>query len=135
MDNLNFNPNDIIFDPNILTVATGIDEHNSYGVTYMEATNLIKVGFCSSKVLYVKYCKQLVCSYNYVLPFSLRCLGLVSVEAYQTSHSPSEGLTACERQCIVFSCTTQYRFVIGGHTYTHMCKYFFTENCNCMHVV
>ncbi|XP_064402589.1 methionine synthase-like isoform X2 [Halichondria panicea] len=42
VDNLNFNPNDIIFDPNILTVATGIDEHNSYGVTYMEATNLIK---------------------------------------------------------------------------------------------
>ena len=45
LDKLNFNPNDIIFDPNILTVATGIDEHNGYGVSYIEATNLIKVSF------------------------------------------------------------------------------------------
>jgi 5-methyltetrahydrofolate--homocysteine methyltransferase len=38
-----FNPNDIIFDPNILTIATGYDEHNSYAVNYIEATKLIKV--------------------------------------------------------------------------------------------
>ena len=35
-------PQDIIFDPNILTVATGIEEHNNYGVTYLEATHIIK---------------------------------------------------------------------------------------------
>ena len=35
-------PEDIIFDPNILTVATGIEEHNNYAVSYFEATRLIK---------------------------------------------------------------------------------------------
>ena len=40
---LHFNPNDIIFDPNILTIATGIEEHNNYGIAYMEATKTIKV--------------------------------------------------------------------------------------------
>ncbi|BFZ11644.1 hypothetical protein BsWGS_14683 [Bradybaena similaris] len=39
---LGFNPNDIIFDPNILTIATGIDEHNEYGITFIEATSIIK---------------------------------------------------------------------------------------------
>ena len=38
-----FNPNDIIFDPNILTIATGIEEHNSYGQDFIEATKIIKV--------------------------------------------------------------------------------------------
>jgi len=37
-----FPPEDIIFDPNILTVATGIDEHNNYAVSFIEATALIK---------------------------------------------------------------------------------------------
>ncbi|MGH9163164.1 MAG: methionine synthase [Vicinamibacteraceae bacterium] len=37
-----FEPTDIIFDPNVLAVATGIDEHNEYGVAYIEATRLIK---------------------------------------------------------------------------------------------
>ena len=37
-----FNPNDIIFDPNILTIATGIEEHNNYGKDFIEATKLIK---------------------------------------------------------------------------------------------
>lgn len=37
-----FPPQDIIFDPNILTVATGIEEHNNYAVAYFEATRLIK---------------------------------------------------------------------------------------------
>ena len=31
-------PEDIIFDPNILTVATGIEEHNHYAVNFIEAT-------------------------------------------------------------------------------------------------
>ena len=35
-------PQDIIFDPNILTVATGIEEHNSYGVDFIEAVRWIK---------------------------------------------------------------------------------------------
>jgi len=37
-----FNPNDIIFDPNILTIATGIEEHNNYGKDFIEATKIIK---------------------------------------------------------------------------------------------
>jgi len=41
---VNFNPNDIIFDPNILTVATGMEEHNNYGKYFIEATRAIKVG-------------------------------------------------------------------------------------------
>jgi 5-methyltetrahydrofolate--homocysteine methyltransferase len=37
-----FPPEDIIFDPNILTVATGIEEHNVYAINFFEATRLIK---------------------------------------------------------------------------------------------
>ena len=37
-----FNPNDIIFDPNILSVATGIEEHNNYAVDFIKATGWIK---------------------------------------------------------------------------------------------
>ena len=43
VDKVGFNPSDIIFDPNILTVATGIEEHNVYGITFIEATKMIKV--------------------------------------------------------------------------------------------
>ncbi|MDX1733639.1 MAG: methionine synthase, partial [Halioglobus sp.] len=39
---LDFNPNDIIFDPNIFAVATGIEEHNNYAVDFIEATRFIK---------------------------------------------------------------------------------------------
>ena len=39
---LDFNPNDIIFDPNIFAVATGIEEHNNYAVEFIEATRYIK---------------------------------------------------------------------------------------------
>jgi len=42
VDRVGFNPNDIIFDPNILTIATGIEEHNNYGKDFIEATKLIK---------------------------------------------------------------------------------------------
>nr|KAG5714516.1 hypothetical protein BaRGS_006962 [Batillaria attramentaria] len=42
VDKLNFNPNDIIFDPNILTIATGMEEHNTYGISFIEATKIIK---------------------------------------------------------------------------------------------
>ncbi len=37
-----FPPEDIIFDPNILTVATGMEEHNNYAVEFIEAANIIK---------------------------------------------------------------------------------------------
>ncbi|MCW9015799.1 MAG: methionine synthase, partial [Kangiellaceae bacterium] len=37
-----FNPNDIIFDPNIFAIATGIEEHNNYAVDFIEATRWIK---------------------------------------------------------------------------------------------
>jgi 5-methyltetrahydrofolate--homocysteine methyltransferase len=41
-ERLDFDPQDIIFDPNVLTVATGIEEHNSYGIDFIEATREIK---------------------------------------------------------------------------------------------
>ncbi len=41
-EKLNFNPLDIIFDPNILTVGTGIEEHNNYAVDFIEAIPEIK---------------------------------------------------------------------------------------------
>ena len=42
LDQVGFPPEDIIFDPNILTVATGMQEHNNYAVSFFEATRLIK---------------------------------------------------------------------------------------------
>lgn len=45
-----FPPQDIIFDPNILTVATGIDEHNNYAVDYINATRWIKENLPLAKV-------------------------------------------------------------------------------------
>jgi len=41
-ERVGFPPQDIIFDPNILTVATGIEEHNRYAVNFIEATRRIK---------------------------------------------------------------------------------------------
>jgi 5-methyltetrahydrofolate--homocysteine methyltransferase len=41
-EEIGFNPEDIIFDPNILTVATGIEEHNNYAVDFFEAVKIIK---------------------------------------------------------------------------------------------
>lgn len=47
---LGFPPEDIIFDPNILTVATGIEEHNNYAVDYIHATKWIKQNLPHAKV-------------------------------------------------------------------------------------
>ena len=47
---LGFPPEDIIFDPNILTVATGIEEHNNYAVDFFEATRIIKQTLPGAKV-------------------------------------------------------------------------------------
>jgi 5-methyltetrahydrofolate--homocysteine methyltransferase len=41
-EKLDFPPEDIIFDPNIFAVATGIEEHNRYGLDFIEAVKLIK---------------------------------------------------------------------------------------------
>ena len=50
VDGLGFPPEDIIFDPNILTVATGIEEHNNYAVDFLEAVRLIKQTLPGAKV-------------------------------------------------------------------------------------
>ncbi len=42
VDKVDFPPEDIIFDPNIFAVATGIDEHNNYGLDFIDATAEIK---------------------------------------------------------------------------------------------
>jgi 5-methyltetrahydrofolate--homocysteine methyltransferase len=41
-DEVGFEPQDIIFDPNIFAIATGIEEHNNYAVDFIEATKIIK---------------------------------------------------------------------------------------------
>ncbi len=50
VDEVGFNPEDIIFDPNILTVATGMEEHNNYAVDFIEATRWIKQNLPGAKV-------------------------------------------------------------------------------------
>jgi 5-methyltetrahydrofolate--homocysteine methyltransferase len=45
-----FPPQDIVFDPNILTVATGMEEHNNYAVNFIEATRWIKENLPFAKV-------------------------------------------------------------------------------------
>jgi 5-methyltetrahydrofolate--homocysteine methyltransferase len=47
---VNFPASDIIFDPNILTVATGIEEHNNYAVDFINATRWIKQNLPHAKV-------------------------------------------------------------------------------------
>ncbi|XP_066282787.1 methionine synthase-like [Branchiostoma lanceolatum] len=42
VEKVGFNPCDIIFDPNILTIATGMEEHNEYAINFIEATRIIK---------------------------------------------------------------------------------------------
>ncbi|HEY7474058.1 MAG TPA: methionine synthase, partial [Vicinamibacterales bacterium] len=37
-----FDPSDIIFDPNVLAIATGLEEHNEYAINFIEATRIIK---------------------------------------------------------------------------------------------
>src|SRR5207253_702470 len=45
-----FPPQDIIFDPNVLTVATGIEEHNNYAVDFIRATKWIKENLPRARV-------------------------------------------------------------------------------------
>ena len=50
VDEVGFPPEDIIFDPNILTVATGIEEHNNYALDFINATRWIKENLPFAKV-------------------------------------------------------------------------------------
>jgi len=50
VDEVGFPPEDIIFDPNILTVATGMEEHNNYAVDFINATRWIKQNLPHAKV-------------------------------------------------------------------------------------
>jgi 5-methyltetrahydrofolate--homocysteine methyltransferase len=45
VNEVGFDPTDIIFDPNVLTVATGIEEHNAYGINFIEAVRRLKEKF------------------------------------------------------------------------------------------
>ncbi len=50
VNEVGFLPEDIIFDPNIFAVATGIDEHNNYAVDFIEATRWIKENLPHAKI-------------------------------------------------------------------------------------
>ena len=50
VDEVGFSPEDIIFDPNIFAVATGIEEHNNYAVDFIEAVRWIKQNLPGAKV-------------------------------------------------------------------------------------
>jgi 5-methyltetrahydrofolate--homocysteine methyltransferase len=49
-EEVGFPPQDIIFDPNVLTVATGIEEHNNYAVDFIRATKWIKENLAGARV-------------------------------------------------------------------------------------
>ena len=50
VEDVGFNPQDIIFDPNILTIGTGLSEHNNYAVDFINATREIKRVCPGSKI-------------------------------------------------------------------------------------
>ena len=49
-EDIGFAPQDIVFDPNVLTVATGMDEHNDYALSFLEATPRIKKACPGTKI-------------------------------------------------------------------------------------
>jgi 5-methyltetrahydrofolate--homocysteine methyltransferase len=49
-DELDFNPWDIMFDPNIFAIGTGIEEHNNYAVDFIDATRFIKENLPGARV-------------------------------------------------------------------------------------
>jgi len=49
-EKVNFNPEDIIFDPNVLALATGIEEHNKYGVDFIKAAEWIRKNLPYAKI-------------------------------------------------------------------------------------
>ncbi|MDH6305136.1 5-methyltetrahydrofolate--homocysteine methyltransferase [Parabacteroides sp. PF5-5] len=50
IDKVGFNPQDIIFDPNVLAIATGMEEHNRYGLDFIQAVEWIKQHLPGAKV-------------------------------------------------------------------------------------
>ncbi|MDQ3446708.1 MAG: methionine synthase, partial [Pseudomonadota bacterium] len=50
VDTVGFPPEDIVFDPNVFAIATGIEEHNNYAVDFIEATRWIKQNLPLAKV-------------------------------------------------------------------------------------
>lgn len=50
IDRLDFNPHDIIFDPNVLAIATGMEEHNGYGLDFIQAVEWIKKNLPGARV-------------------------------------------------------------------------------------
>lgn len=50
VDKAGFNPQDIIFDPNILAIATGMEEHNGYGMDFIRATEWIKKNLPGARI-------------------------------------------------------------------------------------
>src|SRR3954464_10705037 len=50
VDEVGFPPEDIVFDPNIFAIATGIEEHDNYAVEFIEATRWIKANLPGAKV-------------------------------------------------------------------------------------
>ncbi|HRI59236.1 MAG TPA: methionine synthase, partial [Saprospiraceae bacterium] len=49
-EQVGFDPTDIIFDPNIFAIATGIEEHNEYAINFIEATRIIKATCPGAKI-------------------------------------------------------------------------------------
>lgn len=50
IEKIDFNPQDIIFDPNVLAIATGMEEHNGYGLAFIRAVEWIKKNLPGAKV-------------------------------------------------------------------------------------
>lgn len=74
-EKVGFPPEDIIFDPNIFAVATGIEEHNNYGVDFIEATGWI-----------ARTCRTPMCR-----------------AVYRTCRSRSEATKPCAKRCTRYS--------------------------------
>lgn len=56
VNKVGFDPNNIIFDPNILTIGTGMEEHNEYAISFIAATKLIKVETQHNFISSLKVC-------------------------------------------------------------------------------
>ncbi|KAI9227397.1 MAG: methionine synthase-like protein [Piptocephalis tieghemiana] len=50
VDRVGFNPQDIVFDPNILTICTGMEEHDGYGAEFIQSCSMIKKGLPGAKI-------------------------------------------------------------------------------------
>ena len=55
VEKLNFNPHDIIFDPNVLAIATGMEEHNNYAVDFIQATAWIRKNLYGAHALIMNF--------------------------------------------------------------------------------